>query len=230
MGLFSRKKKELPERNLPEFPRFPEMPSYNEQRTVAPMPTYEPEFKQKDEIPERRPEPVQRQPETQPIQSIREPERPSWTEQRRADIPVRTEPSYQRSDYGNVRPEFRAEERPYRVASPPPITRFEPDVWKPPRQEIPVTETRQEERQFSRPEQVQQQANQEKPVFVKIEQYREVMTSIEVLKQKLKEVESIIERLSQIRTQEQSEITSCQDNVNKIKEKLIDIDKKLFEV
>ena len=220
MGLFSRKKKELPEKNLPEFPRFPEMPSYNEQRAVAPMPTYEPEFKQKDEIPERRPEPVQRQPETQPMQPIREPERPSWTEQRRADIPVRTEPSYQREQIYTARPEFKIDEKSYRVASPPPITRFEPDVWRPAKQEMPE----------ARPEQVQQQVNQEKPVFVKIEQYREVMMSIEVLKQKLKEVGSIIERLSQIRAQEQSEITSCQDNIDKIKEKLIDIDKKLFEV
>ena len=181
MGLFSRKKKELPERNLPEFPRFPEMPSYNESKPVSPIPTYESEFK-KEEIQERRQEPIPSQSQKnmweRPQPWTREQNIPQESErqepiERRFDIPVRQQPSY--ANEQQVRPEFRMEEKPYRVASPPPITRFEPDVWKP----APENKQGFEERQ---PQEMREQTQVpgEKPVFVKIQQYREAITSIAV--------------------------------------------------
>ena len=80
------------------------------------------------------------------------------------------------------------------------------------------------------PERQESSPVEERPVFVKLQQYREAMASIEILKQKLKEAEYILGKLEEIRTQEQVELTNCQNNLNKIKEKLIEIDKKLFEV
>ena len=74
------------------------------------------------------------------------------------------------------------------------------------------------------------QRPEEKPVFVKIEQYKEAMQSIQQLKQKLKDIESSLQRVENIRAQEQDELKSCQDNLNKLKERLIAIDQKLFEV
>ena len=74
------------------------------------------------------------------------------------------------------------------------------------------------------------QVDEEKPVFVKLEDYREVIANIEILKQKIKETEYLIDRIEEMRAQEQVELENCQGNLNKLKEKLIAIDKKLFEV
>lgn len=69
-----------------------------------------------------------------------------------------------------------------------------------------------------------------RPVFVQIDDYKDAMNSIEVLKQKIREVEYILDRLNEIKSQEQLEISNCETSLNKIKEKLISIDKKLFEI
>lgn len=236
MGLFSKKKRELPERNLPEFPRFPEPPRPYPQGypSSTTFPTYESEFK-REETQERMPESSPRL-DIQPKQ-VNEPQRePEQQEQRRAfwgseqrqeQMPEKREQTYTIEQPKFPRPEFVPEEKPYRVASPPPFTRFEQDVWKPQRQEPQNEQQFQKERPAIRQEQSQVE---ERPVFVKIQQYREAMSSIETLRQKLKEVENILDKLSQLRSQEQVEITNCQSNINKIKEKLIEVDKKLFEV
>jgi len=70
---------------------------------------------------------------------------------------------------------------------------------------------------------------EEKPVFVKLEQYRDALANIEVLKQKIKETEYLLEKIEEVRAQEQVELSTCHDNLNKLKEKLLAIDKKLFE-
>lgn len=76
----------------------------------------------------------------------------------------------------------------------------------------------------------QQRPAEERPVFVKLEQYREVIAHLDVLKQKIKETEYFIDRIEELRAQEQAELENCQSNLNKLKEKLLAIDKKLFEV
>ena len=69
-----------------------------------------------------------------------------------------------------------------------------------------------------------------RPVFVQIDDYKDAMNNIEVLKQKIREVEYILDRLNEIKSQEQLEISNCETSLSKIKEKLISIDKKLFEI
>jgi len=70
----------------------------------------------------------------------------------------------------------------------------------------------------------------ERPVFVQIDDYKDAMNSIEVLKQKVREVEYILDKLNEIKSQEQLEMSNCETSLNKIKERLIEIDKKLFEI
>ena len=71
---------------------------------------------------------------------------------------------------------------------------------------------------------------EDRPIFVRIQQYREAMASIEILRERIKEVEYLLDKIDEIRAQEQVELKTCYANLNKIKEKLIEIDKKLFEV
>jgi len=70
----------------------------------------------------------------------------------------------------------------------------------------------------------------QRPVFVQIDDYRDAMNDIELMKQKVREVEYILDRLNEIKSQESLEISNCETSLEKIKEKLIGIDKKLFEI
>ncbi len=70
----------------------------------------------------------------------------------------------------------------------------------------------------------------EKPVFVKIEQYREALDNIEAIKTKVHEAEELLSRLDQLRAQEDKELQNWHDNIGRIKDKLLSVDKKLFEV
>ncbi len=69
-----------------------------------------------------------------------------------------------------------------------------------------------------------------RPVFVQIDDYKDALNSVEVLKQKIREVDYILDRMTEIKSQEQLEISNCETTLNKIKERLVDIDKKLFEI
>ena len=70
----------------------------------------------------------------------------------------------------------------------------------------------------------------EKPVFVKIEQYREALDNIEAIKTKVHEAEELLSRLDQLRSQEDKELQNWHENISRIKDKLLSVDKKLFEV
>lgn len=70
----------------------------------------------------------------------------------------------------------------------------------------------------------------EKPVFVKIEQYREALDNIEAIKTKVREAEELLSRLDQLRSQEDKELQNWHENIGRIKDKLLSVDKKLFEV
>lgn len=69
----------------------------------------------------------------------------------------------------------------------------------------------------------------DKPVFVKIEQYREALDNIEDIKTKIKEAEELLASLDHLKTQEDHELQNWHNAINRIKEKLISVDRKLFE-
>ena len=92
--------------------------------------------------------------------------------------------------------------------------------------EFGIPERRQERPMFEPVE----RRSIEKPVFVKIEQYREALDNIEAIKTKVREAEELLSRLDQLRSQEDKELQNWHDNVARIKDKLLSVDKKLFEV
>lgn len=69
----------------------------------------------------------------------------------------------------------------------------------------------------------------EKPLFVKIEKYREVMGTVNELKKRLAEASSILTELNKIKEQEERELAAWHDDLELIKERLMSIDKTLFE-
>lgn len=218
MGLFSRKKPIQPTR-LPEFPQFPQNPSVQQNLPrVEPPPTYEPQFKPPEQFP---------RPLTQPVALPRpEPTTPAGYNRSIADRPSQFQAAADipRREHVFTRPEI-DQRPPLQPLRPEPerlqqaVPQAQPLNWGPPPRQ---------EQQEPRPAQPSQDQG-ERPMFVKIQEYREAMASIDVLKQKIRETESLLERIEQIRTQEQNEMTSFRDNLNKMKEKLMSVDKRLFE-
>lgn len=79
-------------------------------------------------------------------------------------------------------------------------------------------------------EQPRFEQGEEKPLFVKVEKYREVMVTLNELKNKLKDAGDLLVELNKIKEQEERELSAWQDDLNSIKDKLINIDKTLFEL
>ncbi len=71
---------------------------------------------------------------------------------------------------------------------------------------------------------------EEKPLFVRIDAYKEVMHSLHALKAKLEDAEQLFRALEEIKAQEQDKLDEWKKDLQNIKEKLISIDKDLFEV
>ncbi|MBU0929599.1 MAG: hypothetical protein KJ623_00835 [Nanoarchaeota archaeon] len=70
---------------------------------------------------------------------------------------------------------------------------------------------------------------EEKPLFVRIDNYKQAVNDIEHIKNRLREAEHILDEVDRIRLEENRELEQWRSEINRIKEKLLDIDKKLFE-
>ena len=70
----------------------------------------------------------------------------------------------------------------------------------------------------------------EKPLFVKIDKYKESIKTIEEIKSKLESAENTLRNLTRIREEEQKEIESWQNSLNEARQKLLKVDKNLFEI
>jgi len=102
----------------------------------------------------------------------------------------------------------------------------------PPKKKIKVAETKpkkekEEKEEISYPETVE---IEEKPLFVKIDKYKDVMRTIKELKIKLDEANAILSEIAKIKEEEEKELQKWTAELGKIKDKLISIDKSLFEV
>lgn len=236
MGLFSRKKR-IENQPMPEVPRYPNF----QQAYPQQPPTYENQFPQRPE-PLPQPRPIPQQGPLQPLvpqqpppprNSPQFPELPRHEQAMGFDMPTR-EPAFLRPQEPQTRYQesnLNQQERPFlpQRQFPPQEQRQERPLENYPNlQRELAAPPRESPYQMPRPSELQRP--EEKPVFVKIEQYKEAMQSIQQLKQKLKEIEGSLQRLESIRSQEQNELKACQDNLNKLKERLIAIDKRLFEV
>ena len=67
------------------------------------------------------------------------------------------------------------------------------------------------------------------PLFVKIENYKEALNDLENIKLRIREADLILDEMNRIRLEEEKELTSWKNELEKIKFKLLEIDRKLFE-
>ena len=73
-------------------------------------------------------------------------------------------------------------------------------------------------------------ADEEKPLFVQIDRYKEVMHSINAIKAKIEDIEGLIKNFENLKNEEDEKLESWKKDLYNIKEKLLSIDKDLFEV
>jgi hypothetical protein len=69
----------------------------------------------------------------------------------------------------------------------------------------------------------------EKPLFVKIDKYRDVVTTLNNLKSRLHEADQILQTLNSIKDKEARELAAWHKDLEKIRNQLLDVDKKLFD-
>ena len=69
----------------------------------------------------------------------------------------------------------------------------------------------------------------EKPLFVKIEKYRDVVETLKKLKTRLNEADTILSKLNRLKEEEDRELSMWQSDLEKIRNQLLEIDKKLFD-
>ena len=67
------------------------------------------------------------------------------------------------------------------------------------------------------------------PVFIKIDKYDEAVDHINSIKDKVNEIENVIENLKKIKREEDNALDEWKSSLNEIKEKLMMIDRSLFE-
>ena len=70
----------------------------------------------------------------------------------------------------------------------------------------------------------------DEPLFVKVEKYKDVVETLVKIKAKIAEADNLLNELRSLRDKEQKELEDWQARLEEIKEKLLYIDKNLFEV
>ena len=66
---------------------------------------------------------------------------------------------------------------------------------------------------------------EEKPLFVKLDRYKQAVNDIEHIKNRLREAEHLLDEIDRIRIEENRELEEWRAEINRLKEKLLDIDK-----
>ena len=116
----------------------------------------------------------------------------------------------------------------------PPLKFPELPPEKPEKKEISPTEERIIKEAVApakaAPEMPMAPTEEEKPLFVKIDRYKEVMSTLNELRTKLKNATDILTELDKIKEDEERELASWHNDLESIKEKLMAIDRALFEV
>ncbi len=69
----------------------------------------------------------------------------------------------------------------------------------------------------------------ERTIYVKVDKYKEVMAKMTEIRAKVGDVERVMKRLHEIRSQEEQELRNWENDLNKVKDTLIAIDKTLFD-
>ncbi len=97
-----------------------------------------------------------------------------------------------------------------------------------PTQALPPGGVMEKKREFARPK-MHVMNGEEKPLFVRIENYKDAMKMLERIKEELKRTDEVLEKLNEIRNNEERELEAWHSEVRKLKDRLLEIDRKLFE-
>ncbi|GEM_PF-2442084 len=87
--------------------------------------------------------------------------------------------------------------------------------------------------QFSAPPQSfnkRMNLDEDKPLFIRIDNYKKAMSMLDALKEKLTDAEDVLKGLEEVRSQEELKLETWKRDIQGLKEKLLSIDKELFEV
>jgi hypothetical protein len=70
----------------------------------------------------------------------------------------------------------------------------------------------------------------DKPVFVKIDNYQDAMSNIDKVKDMIGEAEDLLDNIHKLRADEDRELESWHRSLDKLKDRLLNVDRKLFEL
>ena len=100
--------------------------------------------------------------------------------------------------------------------------------------EMPRSKFEKEEMDFEelapRKSQLTFEKREDKPLFVKVDKYKESLKTVESIKTKLEEADNLLKKISRLREEEEQQLQEWQNNLEEIRQKLIKVDKNLFEV
>lgn len=73
-------------------------------------------------------------------------------------------------------------------------------------------------------------SSEEKPLFVQIEKYKDVLHTLDAIRLKLKDAEELLRTFEHIKLEEDEKLEAWKRDLQNVKDKLLSIDKDLFEV
>lgn len=127
----------------------------------------------------------------------------------------------------------RPEELPEFDLELPEFPSYEPSIKSPPKKveapnfeepfELPKSEP------ISRPMQVRPAERVNKQFYIKIKNYEQSVAMIDDIKKRLQNVKKILDNLQKIKHEEDEELNLWQEDLRAIKDRIIEIDKTLFE-
>ncbi len=69
-----------------------------------------------------------------------------------------------------------------------------------------------------------------KPIYIKIDKYKSAMKTLAEIKARLTEAEKILSNLQKIKNEEDQEFENWRTDIEQIKQRLLSVDKTLFEI
>lgn len=68
----------------------------------------------------------------------------------------------------------------------------------------------------------------ENQIFIKVEENKEILDIIDLIKKKLTETKTTLDQIDELRKQEELELKSWKDNLKQVEEKMLTVDKNIF--
>ena len=72
------------------------------------------------------------------------------------------------------------------------------------------------------------QQEEGRPIFIKLDDYKDAIHTLDIIKARLRETEKILNEISNLRREEDRELENWKSDLERMKEKILYIDRKLF--